>query len=163
MGVLPDSTDEDEDPIQILVWNIIPSTLTGLSYSDTNFTAGVVYQYRVKGRSGSSFGKYKTASVVRAKASSAKPGAISSLTATVTTGKITLKWTASSGAATYLVQRRAYQSGAWGNWTTVVSANKTLTCTDAKVTKGTKYQYRVRGVNAAGAGSFKTGTAVTAK
>ncbi len=142
-------------------WTTVKNGLTDRSYADTAVKAGTKVRYRVRGVNEAGPGAFKVSSYVTAAA--AKPGAISSLTATVTAGKITLKWTASSGASTYLVQRRAYQNGAWGNWSTVVSANKTLTCTDSKVTKGTKYQYRVRGNNAAGAGSFKTGSALTAK
>ncbi len=142
-------------------WTTVKNGLTARNYTDTAVKAGTKVRYRVRGVNDSGTGAFKVSSYVQAAA--AKPGAISSVTAAATAGKISLKWTASAGASTYLVQRRAYQNGAWSGWTTVVSANRTLFCADAKVTKGVKYQYRVRGANASGSGSFKTCSAVTAK
>ena len=76
-----------------------------------------------------------------------------------TAGKITLKWTASSGAKQYLVQR---QVSGTETWTTLATVSTTA-YTDAAVTAGTKYAYRVRPKNDAGYGAFKACSAVTAK
>ena len=85
--------------------------------------------------------------------------AISSVTATATTGKITLKWTAASGAKQYLVQKQVSGTETWTTLTPV----STTAYTDAAVTAGTKYAYRVRPKNDAGYAAFKACSAVTAK
>ncbi len=48
-------------------WTTLKSNVTGLSYVDTTGEAGTVYQYRVRGRDGTSYGPFKLSSVVRAK------------------------------------------------------------------------------------------------
>ena len=96
-------------------WTTLKSNVTGLSYEDTTGIAGTVYQYRVRGRSGSLFGPFKVSSVVRAQAGAAAPGAISSVTATAADGKITVTWTASANAAQYELQRRVYSGGVWSD------------------------------------------------
>ncbi len=142
------------------VWTTLKSNIVTTTYEDTTGTAGTIYQYRVRGRNGTTYGPFKLSSVVRfiAGSTGTKPGAISSVTATPTAGKITVKWTASSGADTYLLQRQV-DGGAWTTLATV----STLTYTDTMVTKGTKYAYRVRPKNEAGYGTFKACSAVTAK
>ncbi len=90
----------------------------------------------------------------------AAPGAIASVTATATTGKITVTWTASSDATMYLIQR-SVDSGA--TWTTLKSNQTGLSYTDTAVTKGVTYRYRVRGRNSSAYGPFTTGANVTAK
>jgi hypothetical protein len=48
-------------------WTTLKSNVTGLSYEDTTGEAGVVYQYRIRGRDGTVYGIFKVSSVVRAK------------------------------------------------------------------------------------------------
>ncbi len=49
-------------------WTTLRSNITGLSYEDATGEAGVIYQYRVRGRNGTVYGPFKVSSVVRAKA-----------------------------------------------------------------------------------------------
>ncbi len=143
------------------VWTTLKSNVNTTTYDDTAGTAGTVYQYRIRGRSGTSYGPFRLSSVARVIAGSStttKPGAISSVTAAPTAGKITVKWTASSGATMYLIQRQA--NG--GAWTTLSTAYKSTAYSDTTVTKGNTYVYRVRGRNAEGYGDFRAGMAVTA-
>jgi len=142
------------------VWTTLKSNVAATSYEDTTGTAGTIYQYRVRGRNGTTYGPFKLSSVARfiAGSTAKTPGAISSVTATPTAGKITLKWAKAANATQYLIQRQV-NGGTWATLATV----STLTCTDAKVTKGTVYRYRIRPKNASGYGSFKVSGSVTAK
>ncbi len=131
-------------------WKTVRSGVSGLSYADTGVTGGTKYRYRVRGVNAAGSGAFKVSSYVAAAA--AKPGAIASVTATASAGKVTVSWKASANAVTYLLQRQVYGESAW---TTVKSGHKALTYTDTAVAAGTRYRYRVRGVNDAGAGAFK--------
>ena len=141
-------------------WTTLKSTIAELKYEDTTGTAGTVYQYRVRGRNGTTYGPFKTSSVVRALAALPAPGAISSVTATPSAGKITVKWAKSDNAATYIIQRQTYGET---TWTTKKTGLAALTWEDTAVTGGTKYRYRVRGVNSAGYGAFKVSSYATAQ
>ena len=143
-------------------WTTLNSNVSGLSFVDTTAVGGTVYQYRVRGRDGSSYGPFKVSSVVRAVAgsSSAAPGAISSVTVSAATGKVNVSWTASSGATGYILQRRVKDSDAW---TTLGSNISGLSFADATAVAGTVYQYRVRGRNGSSYGSFKASSVVRAK
>ncbi len=50
------------------VWKTLKSNVADLWYEDTTGEAGVVYQYRVRGRCGTVYGPFKVSSVVRAQA-----------------------------------------------------------------------------------------------
>ncbi len=132
-------------------WTTIKANASGTSYKDATVTPKALYQYRVRGRNEVGNGPLKSGSSIRA-AALPKPGAIASVTATPATGKVTVAWKASANAATYLLQRQVYGETAWTN---VKSGLKVLNYTDTAVKAGTKYRYRVRGVNASGSGAFK--------
>ncbi len=141
-------------------WTTLKSNVTGLSYEDTTGEAGVVYQYRVRGRNGTDYGPFKVSSVVRAQAGNAVPGAIAAVTAKASAGKITVSWTASQGAAQYIIQRRVKDSTTW----TTLKSNVTGTSyTDTTGVAGTVYQYRVRGRNGTSYGPFKVCSVVRAQ
>ncbi len=145
------------------VWSgytTLSTSLTGTSYEDTAVTGGTVYQYRVRGRNAAGYGAFKaTAST---KAAVDVPGAVASMTATPSAGKITVSWSAAANADTYLLQRRLYAGGVWSSWGTLGSSLTARTYEDTTVAGGTVYQYRVRARNASGYGPFKNGTSVTA-
>ncbi len=143
-------------------WTTLNSNVSDLSFDDTTGVGGTVYQYRVRGRNGTSYGPFKVSSVVRAIAgsSSATPGAISSVTVSAVTGKVNVSWTASSGAKTYILQRRVKDSD---TWTTLGSNINGLSFADTTAVAGTVYQYRVRGRNGTSYGSFKASSVVRAK
>jgi hypothetical protein len=50
------------------VWKTLKSNVTDLWYEDTTGEAGVIYQYRVRGRCGTVYGPFKVSSVVRTQA-----------------------------------------------------------------------------------------------
>jgi len=74
-----------------------------------------------------------------------------SLGASAASGKVSLSWTAASGATSYDVYRG---TSANGLSTTPIATNMTgTTYNDLNVTNGTAYYYEVEGVNSAGTGS----------
>ena len=141
-------------------WTTLSGSCSGTTYEDTTAVAGTVYQYRVRGRSGSLFGPFKVSGVVRAQAGSAAPGAISSVTASAAPGKTTVTWTRSANAAAYIIQRRVKDSD---TWTTLKSNVTGLSFEDTTGIPGTVYQYRVRGRNGTVCGPFKVSSVVRAK
>ncbi len=140
-------------------WTTLNSNVTVCTYADATAKGGTVYQYRVRGRNGTSYGPFKASSVVRAIAP-ALPGAIATVTAAAAAGKTTVSWSASSGATAYIVQRRVKDSDTWKT----LNSNVTLrTFVDTTGVAGTVYQYRVRGRNGASYGPFKASSVVRAQ
>ena len=81
------------------------------------------------------------------------PGKPTGLTVgTVTPTKIPLSWTAPTNAGGYSVERAPDVSGSAGTWAAVWSGNVT-SYTDTALTPGTKYHYRVSGINSGGTGA----------
>jgi cellulose 1,4-beta-cellobiosidase len=85
-----------------------------------------------------------------ATASCTAPGVPSRVSATAGSGRVTIKWTASSGAVTYNV-KRSTTSG--GSYVTIASGVTTTSYTDTAVTRGKTYYYVVSAVSACGAES----------
>jgi fibronectin type 3 domain-containing protein len=79
---------------------------------------------------------------------SAIPSAPTGVTATAGTGKVTLGWSASSGAASYNVYRSTSSNGEGS--TAYASGITTTSYTDSSVTAGTTYYYKVAAVDSAG-------------
>jgi parallel beta-helix repeat protein len=75
------------------------------------------------------------------------PAAPTGLAATTSNAQVILSWTASSGAASYNVQRSTTSGGAYSE----IGTSTTTSWTDTSVTNGTEYFYVVSAVNAAGA------------
>jgi fibronectin type 3 domain-containing protein len=124
------------------------SGLTGTSYTDTSVTAGTTYYYKVAAVN--SAGTSAQSSEVSATPTSGVtvPAAPTGVTATAGTGKVTLGWTASSGATSYNVYR---STSSGGEGTTAYASGLTTTSyTDTGVTAGTTYYYKVAAVNSAG-------------
>jgi len=80
----------------------------------------------------------------------ALPGAPSNLAATVSSGIVSLSWSAVSGATGYLVSRATASAGPFTTLTASPQAGTTYR--DAAVVLGTTYWYRAAAVNAAGTG-----------
>ncbi len=87
------------------------------------------------------------------------PGAIESVSATATAGKITVSWAKSSGASSYVVQRRVKDSSAWA---TLDSGFIGTSYTDTTAVGGTVYQYRVRGKSGGNYGPYRASGVVRA-
>ena len=139
-------------------WITLSSSLPSRSYVDTALTAGRVYQYRVRGRSGSVYGAFKAGTSTKALAPAVQPGNIASVTITASTGRIVLHWTGASNATAYILQR--CENG--GPWVTLTGSLAVSSYSDTAIVSGRTYQYRVRGRNATGYGDFKASAVVTA-
>ena len=121
---------------------VLTGKTTGVSYVDETVESGVKYSYSLRcldsgSKAVSSYAASKTLTYY------ARP-VLSSLTNTA--GGITVKWGAVKGAGSYNVYRKGPGDTSW-----VKAANtKSTSWTDANVTSGSKYSYRVRTVDAGG-------------
>ena len=82
----------------------------------------------------------------------ATPPAPSGLTATAGESSVQVSWTAVSGATSYVLERA--ESSAPGTFTGIGGSITATNYTDAAVTPGATYSYRVAAVNSNGTGSF---------
>ncbi len=142
---------------------------SGIEYSDKAYsTAGTVsfrptlpgtYRARVfvMDEAGTTVDRMSANLVVT---DTAAPGAIASVTAKAEAGKTTVTWSASSGAAAYIIQRRVKDSA---DWTTLKSNVTGLSYVDTTGVADTVYQYRVRGRDGTSYGSFKVSSVVRAQ
>ena len=113
-------------------WGTV-ANVTSTSYTNTGLTNGASYSYRVLALVD---GKWSSASA----AVSAKPAAVSvpqNVKATAGDKKVTVTWSAFSGATQYRVQR--LNNSKWGTVANVTSTSYTNT----GLTNGTSYSYRV--------------------
>ena len=113
-------------------WSTV-ANVTSTSYTNTGLTNGTSYSYRVLAYAN---GKWTSASAVV----SAKPTAPTvpqNVKATAGDKKVTITWSAFSGATQYRVQR--LNNSTWGTVANVTSTSYTNT----GLTNGTSYSYRV--------------------
>ena len=116
------------------------------SYSDTTVTNGTTYYYKVAAVDAS--GTSPLSSEVSATPEPPTTVAPTGLTATAGNASVTLGWTASTGATSYNVYRG---TTAGGEGTTAIATGITTpSYTDATVTNGTTYYYKVAAVNGGG-------------
>ena len=139
-------------------WTTLNSNVKDTFYEDTAGEAGAVYQYRVRSRNVRVYGPFK-ASVEVAFMEGSTPDDIKTVNAKASSGKITVSWSASSGAAGYIVQRKE-KGGTWETLDTYVTGTKYV---DKTVKSGKVYQYRIRPRNGNIYGNFKAGDEVTAQ
>jgi hypothetical protein len=122
----------------------VATGITTTTYTDSSVTNGTPYFYEVTAVN--SIGESSKSAEVTATPQLSLVAAPTGLTATPGNGKVTLSWTASTGAATYNIYRGA-TSGAEVQLATGVT---TASYTDSAVTNGTKYYYEVTAVNSSG-------------
>jgi hypothetical protein len=121
------------------------SGVSGLTYTNTGLTNGKTYYYVVSAVNGA--GESPASMQVQAlpQAVSTVPGSLI-LSGTAGNNQNVLSWTASSGAASYNVQRAA----AGGAYVDAAAGLTTLTYNDTTALNGTAYSYRIAAVNASG-------------
>ncbi len=125
---------------------ILRATLAGdTSYYNDVGTPNTVYWYRVRGTNDGGAGEYSPVASVASLANAPGKPSFSDVTQT----SVTLSWAPPSGAAvSYAVERAP---GQLGPFATVKTGLTTTTWTDATVSPGTTYWYRIVANNAIGA------------
>ncbi len=131
--------------------------------TDTSSSASTPYLYRVAARNAVGYGGQYPSLVVQSLSATAgvnQPAAPTALTATIQAGpQVRLAWTDPSNNETGFVVQRSSDGGASWSQVGTVGAN-VRTYTDATVTLGGSYSYRVGSVNVAGT-SYGTPVDVT--
>ena len=107
---------------------------TATSYTDTSVTNGTAYKYRVLAYVN---GAWSNPSAVVSATPVTADTTPKNVKATASDGKVTISWSAVSGATKYRLQRTTGSS-----WSTIVYPTAT-SYTDTGVTNGTTYKYRV--------------------
>ncbi len=113
-------------------WSTVKYPTTN-SYTDTGLTKGTTYKYRVIAYVNNAWGTASATVSATPKASIIPQN----VKATAGSGKVTITWTAVSGATKYRLQRATTSS-----WSTI-NYPTTNSYTDTDVTNGTTYKYRV--------------------
>jgi fibronectin type 3 domain-containing protein len=126
------------------------------SYADTSLAAGTTYYYVVAGvndgGTGANSAEASATTVVGA------PDVPTGLTATASsTSQVNLGWTASTGAASYIVKRSATS----GAETTLASGIVATSYADTSLSAGTTYYYVVAAVNTGGTSANSSEASVT--
>jgi len=126
-------------------YTVIASPVLYTTYTDTGVTNGTTYYYVVSavnsGRQSSNSAQVSATPVVPSLAAPA------GLTATAGNAQVSLSWSASPGATSYLVRRTAVSGAPYA----VLAASITSTAyVDNSVTNGFTYYYVVSAVNSAG-------------
>lgn len=136
--------------------NVLVSSPTGTTYTDTGLASGTTYTYSVSAydnaANGSAASAPITATTTASTTDTTPPTAATNLQATsVGTSSVSLGW----GASTDNVRVAGYRiwrgDGNWANWALVgtVSAS-TLSFTNTGLVSGTSYTYGIRAYDAAG-------------
>ena len=150
-----------KDPVNT-GWKVV-ATVSGLSYTDKNATAGVKYSYTVRGvnTDGALSPGFDRTGVSAMVPKAAAPANVTLGSAKAVSGGIQVTWQAASGAAKYNVYRKDASNTRW----VVIGTVTGTSYTDKTVKAGVTYTYTVRGVSADGKtlspGYNKTGVSAT--
>ncbi|HEV8397109.1 MAG TPA: fibronectin type III domain-containing protein [Vicinamibacterales bacterium] len=127
----------------------IAGGVTATSYLDTTASNGTTYFYVVSAVNSCGGQSADSAEVSATPAGATVPAAPTGLTATQGPGakKISLSWTASTGATSYTVSRSTTSEGPYTN----VATTTGTTFADTGLPNGTTFYYVVTAVNSAGA------------
>jgi fibronectin type 3 domain-containing protein len=122
-------------------------TSTGTSFADINLTPATTYYYRVFANN--SAGDSASSTVVSATTKPVPPAAPTNVAATVvSSSRVDVSWTGSSGATGYRVERSPDGSTGWTAVGTTASGQTSLS--DTTVSAGSTYFYRVFATNGGG-------------
>ena len=151
-----------KDPVNT-GWKVV-ATVSGLSYTDKNATAGVKYSYTVRGvnTDGALSPGFDRTGVSAMVPKAAAPANVTLGSAKAVSGGIQVTWQAANGAVKYNVYRKDASNTVWRVIATVTGTSYT----DKTAKAGVTYSYTVRGVGSDGKtlspGYNKTGVSATA-
>ncbi len=135
----------------------ITTGITTTSYSDAGLANGTTYYYKVAAVANGSVNAFS--GEASATPEPPAPAAPTGLGATAGNGTVALAWTASGTAVSYNVYRGTTAGGE--STTALVSGIATTSYSDAGVTNGTTYYYRVAAFNGGGTGAQSAETSAT--
>jgi fibronectin type 3 domain-containing protein len=122
------------------------SSPTAATFSDTGLTNGTTYFYVVSAANSAGASANSAEATAKPTAPAQAPATPTGLTATASSGQVSLTWSASSTATSYNVKRATTTGGPY----TKISSPATTNFTDTGLTNGTTYFYVVSAVNATG-------------
>ena len=123
------------------------------AFDDTAVTAGTTYYYRVEAVNSIGATKSSERSAVPTAASSPTAPGAPSLSASATSGRVSLTWTVPSNGGSAITGYAIYRGTSSGGEGTTVYASAGATATsfnDTSVVNGTRYYYQVAALNAIG-------------
>jgi len=126
---------------------------TSTSFTNSGLTSGTTYYYKVTAYTNAGEGTqsaYVSVTTV--------PSVPTNVTASTSSGNVVVSWAQVTGATGYYVYRGATASGAYSRVTDVTSASYT----DAEVSPGTSYYYKVSAYTSGGESSQSSYISVTA-
>lgn len=128
------------------------ATVSSNTYSNSGLAANTAYYYQAAAMNSGGTSAFVTASAVT------PPAAPTNFVATPGNSKVTLSWTAPSGASSYVISR-ATVSG--GPYTTIASGITSTLYQDATAANGTTYFYVVAATGAGGTGASSVEASTT--
>jgi subtilisin family serine protease len=128
---------------------------TTTAYDDANVTAGTTYYYQVEAVNSIGGTKSAERSAAPTAATSPTPPAAPTLTATASSGRISLSWNIPSNGGSPITGFAIYRGTATGVYTVNIGplGATTTSYTDTSVSNGTRYYYKVAAINAIGTGT----------
>ncbi len=136
-------------------WTTTGGTTT--SYTVTGLTNGIEYSFKVRAVNAMGAGAASNADTATPAEAATVPGAPTSLSATPGDGQVILSWTAPADGGGTITSYEYQQDG--GAWTTTGGTTTSYTVTG--LTNGIEYSFKVRAVNAMGAGAASSANTAT--
>jgi hypothetical protein len=136
-------------------WTTTGGTTT--SYTVTGLTNGIEYSFKVRAVNAIGEGAASNADTATPAEAATVPGAPTSLSATPGDGQVILSWTAPADGGGTITSYEYQQDG--GAWTTTGGTTTSYTVTG--LTNGIEYSFKVRAVNAMGAGAASSANTAT--
>ncbi|MBR2875522.1 MAG: hypothetical protein IKC01_00115 [Clostridia bacterium] len=124
------------------------------SWVDKKAVSGKTYKYAVRAVNGSFKSTYTASGAILYLA---QP----TVKVTKTSSAVSVKWTKSAGAKSYIVYRQEKIDGNWSNWYTISTQKASVTAiTDKNLEKGKEYRYTVKAVNGKTTSSYAVSSSI---
>ncbi|MDW5562418.1 MAG: Ser-Thr-rich GPI-anchored membrane family protein [Methanomassiliicoccus sp.] len=126
-----------------------------LTYTDTAVTNGVTYYYKVSAVNAVNEGPQSSESSAAPTAAITAPSAPQNVVATAGNGQVVLTWKApASNGGSDITGYKIYRGSSSGSETLLTTLGNVATYTDASLTNGVTYYYKVSAVNSAKEGAL---------